>query len=149
MAKLTPETRGQLHWTDARGGGRMLSGSCGDLCEKLRTLRRPAVLKADGHEDPIGGCERSDGQDDQRIKWNWWCDADAMRGRSGQEMLATDFAGAPYNPSAKGGGLTPGFGTRRCDVCGACPRTHACDEEACEPTTGHEPPPVVRELDDA
>lgn len=26
-----------------------------------------------------------------------------------------------------------GFGPRRCDVCGACPRTHACDEEACEP----------------
>ena len=23
----------------------------------------------------------------------------------------------------------------RCDVCGASPRTHACDEEACEPRT--------------
>jgi len=27
-----------------------------------------------------------------------------------------------------------------CSVCGANQRTHACDEEACEPTTGVEPP---------
>lgn len=34
-----------------------------------------------------------------------------------------------------------------CPICGASPRTHACDEEACEPTTPEDPPPV-RELGD-
>jgi hypothetical protein len=86
----------------------MLAGPLGDLCEKLRTLRRPAVLRAEGHEDPVGGCDRAEGADDQRIRWQWWCDADAMRNRTGDEMLRTDFAGAPYNPSTKGGGVPPG-----------------------------------------
>jgi hypothetical protein len=31
------------------------------------------------------------------------------------------------------------FVAKACDVCGANPRTHACDEEACEPKTGEEP----------
>ena len=40
---------------------------------------------------------------------------------------------------------TPAAMPTRCDVCGASPRTHACDEEACEPTTP-EDGPCVREV---
>ncbi len=76
---MSPDAIGTLYWTDRRtGSDRMLRGRIADLARRLPTIRTKAVLRLDGFDDPIGGCESAYGQDDQRIKWNWWCDSDAM-----------------------------------------------------------------------
>ncbi len=78
--KLTPETMGWLHYTDRRGGTVSIRGAVGELAKRLPKLRRPAKLTADGDEEPIGGCERTNvAHDDQRLKWNWWVDSSACR----------------------------------------------------------------------
>lgn len=52
----------------------------------------------------------------------------------GRPTPRPDLAG-PVPPSA----TRPSSPPAACPVCGARPRTHACDEEACEPTPGSDP----------
>ena len=75
----------RLEWTDKRGGFHSEQGSFERLTKKLETLRRPADLWiVDEHGvkiETVGGCEPADGgQDDKRIKWQWWYDRFASGG---------------------------------------------------------------------
>lgn len=74
----TPLPFFQLEWTDRRGGYHSERGSFERLSRKLETIRCPAdlwVLDAQGVKiETVGGCEPAEGQDDKRIKWNWWYD---------------------------------------------------------------------------
>lgn len=72
-------TLAQLIWTDKRGGCHIEQGQAARLAKKLETLRRPAdlwLLDEYGVKiETVGGCEEANGgQDDKRIKWNWWYD---------------------------------------------------------------------------
>lgn len=71
QALETGEARvfGTLTWKDAkRGGDRAQHGDLRELARKLRTLRAPATLRADGREEEIGGCEQTGG------RWRAWYD---------------------------------------------------------------------------
>ena len=72
----------QLIWTDKKGAGRLEQRQAARLAKKLETLRRPAdlwLLDEKGKKlDIVGGCEEAYGQDDKRIKWNWWYDKTAV-----------------------------------------------------------------------
>jgi|HubBroStandDraft_2_1064218.scaffolds.fasta_scaffold327110_1 hypothetical protein len=72
----------QLIWTDKRGGWHIEQGQAARLAKKLETLRRPAdlwLLDEYGVKvETVGGCEEASGQDDKRIKWNWWYDKSAV-----------------------------------------------------------------------
>jgi len=68
----------QLIWTNRKGAGCLEQGTATRLAKKLETLRCLAdlwLLDEEGHKTEIvGGCEEANGQDDKRIKWNWWYD---------------------------------------------------------------------------
>ena len=66
---------GTLTYMDRKGAGVCRRGELSELAKRMKTLRCPATLRADGHEEPIGGIDKFDGADDGRIKWQWWYDA--------------------------------------------------------------------------
>jgi len=51
-------------------------GSAEELAWVLKGLRRPAVVRAPGYDEPVGGVAESLGADDRRYRWAWWFDAD-------------------------------------------------------------------------
>lgn len=76
-------TLAKLIWTDKRGGGHIEQGQAARLARKLETLRRDAALwlldEYGVQLEIVGGCERANGgQDDKRIKWNYWYDKKAV-----------------------------------------------------------------------
>jgi len=72
-----------LRWTDKKGGYHAeQSINAERLKKKLKTIRCKADLwEVDEYgalTERIGGCEPADGQDDKRIKWNWWYESPRM-----------------------------------------------------------------------
>lgn len=61
---------GTLTWTAGGAGSRAQKGDLRELARKMRTLKAPATLRADGHEEPIGGTEQTGG------RWRAWYDKD-------------------------------------------------------------------------
>lgn len=69
-------TRLLLTYNNRRGAG---CGKAFDTREEalafMRTLRSPAVLRDENTGEIVGGIEEANGgQDDQRIRWQWWID---------------------------------------------------------------------------
>ena len=68
----------RLRWTTRKGAREFRQGNAAILAKRLERLRCPATLELlDG--TVIGGCQRTDGgQSNQRLKWAWWYDKDAL-----------------------------------------------------------------------